>query len=98
MKDISKNTQHIKLVLDALRKEQKLKKGLEKARVLKMWKELMSETIANYTTDIRYSNGTLTVHLTSSALREELNRGKEKIIRLFNEHLNDDIIKKIIFK
>ena len=98
MKDISKNTQHIKQVLDALRKEQKLKKGLEKARVLKMWKELMSETIAIYTTDIWYNNGTLTIHLTSSALREELNRGKDKIINLFNEHLNENIIKQIIFK
>ena len=98
MTDISKNTRHIKQVLDALRKEQKLKKGLEKARVLKMWKELMSETIANYTADIWYSNGTLTVHLTSSALREELNRGKDKIISLFNEHLNEKIIRKIIFK
>jgi len=98
MTDISKNTQHVKQVLEALRKEQKLKKGLQKARVVKLWKELMSETIANYTADIKYQNNTLTVYLTSSALREELNRGKNKIINLINQHLNEPIIRDIIFK
>jgi len=98
MTDISKNTQHIKQVLASLRKEQKLKKGLEKARVKELWEKLMSETIANYTADIWYNNGTLTVHLTSSALREELNRGKDKIIQLINNHLNENIIKRIVFK
>ena len=98
MKDISKNTQHVKQVLEALRKEQKLKKGLEKARVKELWKGLMSETIANYTSNITYNKGELTVYLTSSALREELNRGKNKIIQLLNEHLQADIIQKITFK
>ena len=92
------NTQHIKQVIDALRKDKKLKKGLEKAQVKKMWRNLMSETIDKFTSDITYNNGVLTVYLTSSAMREELNRGKNKIVNLMNEELGEKIVKKIIFK
>jgi len=96
--DISKNTQHIKQIVAALRKERKLKKGLEKAQIKKIWKELMSDTIANYTSNITFESGTLYIYLTSSTLREELNRGKDKIIDLLNNHLGEKVIKKIIFK
>lgn len=96
--EIDKNTKHIKQIVSALRKEKKLKKGLEKAQVKKLWRELMSETIDNYTSKIVYDKGVLYVYLNSSALREELNRGQTKIINLFNKHLGEDIIKKIIFK
>jgi len=93
-----KNMQHIKKIIDNLRKERKLKKGLEKAQIKKLWGELMNETIDKYTSNITYENGILKVFLTSSALREELNRGKYKIIDLLNSHLGDSVIKKIIFK
>ncbi len=95
---VDKNTQHIKDIIAGLRKERKLKKGLEKAQIKKLWAELMSDTIDKYTSNITYDNGHLYVYLTSSALREELNRGKEKIIRLLNSHLGENVIKKIIFK
>ena len=92
------NTQHIKQVIAALRKDRKLKKGLEKAQIKKLWRELMSETIDKFTSEISYANGTLNVYLTSSAMREELNRGKDKIINLINQELGEDLIKKIVFK
>jgi len=93
-----KNTQHIKQIIDNLRKERKLKKGLEKAQIKKLWGELMSDTIDKYTSSITYENGVLKIYLTSSALREELNRGKHKIIDLLNSRLGDAVIKNIIFK
>ncbi len=95
---VDKNTRHIKQVIASLRKEKKLKKGLEKAQIKKLWAELMSDTIDKYTSNITYDKGHLYVYLTSSALREELNRGKAKIIDLLNSHLGEHVIKKIIFK
>ncbi len=92
------NTQHIKQVIAALRKDKKLKKGLEKAQIKKLWRDLMSETIDKFTSNITYSNGTLSVYLTSSAMREELNRGKDKIINLLNQELGENVVKKIVFK
>jgi predicted nucleic acid-binding Zn ribbon protein len=95
---IGNNTQHIKQIIEALRKERKLKKGLEKAQVNKIWQELMGDTIGKFTSNLSYDNGTLSVYLNSSALREELNRGKDKIINRLNEHYGEVVIKKIIFK
>ena len=92
------NTQHIKQVIAALRKDRKLKKGLEKAQIKKLWRDLMSETIDKFTSEITYANGILTVYLTSSAMREELNRGKDKIVNLINQELGENLIKKIVFK
>ncbi len=94
----AENTQHIKQVIAALRKDKKLKKGLEKAQIKQLWRNLMSETIDKFTSEITYTNGTLTVYLTSSAMREELNRGKDKIINLINKELGESLIKKIVFK
>jgi len=95
---IGDNTKHIKQIIKAIRKERKLKNGLEKAEVNKIWQDLMGDTIDKYTSNLNYNNGKLTVYLTSSTLREELNRGKDKIIHRLNEHYGEIIIKKIIFK
>jgi hypothetical protein len=38
------------------------------------------------------------VQLSSSVLREELSYGKEKIIKMLNEELGKDIVKKLILR
>ena len=47
---------------------------------------------------LNLKNGTLYIKLKSSALREELSYGKEKIIKLLNEKLKKDLIKKIVLR
>jgi len=93
-----KDPEHIKKIIDAIRNEQKLKKGLLKARIVKLWKELWGEHINSYTQSVYFENGKLTVYLTSSTLREEINRNKIKIIKKMNEELGKDIIKSLILK
>ena len=68
-------------------KENNLENGLENIEVNNLWYETMKNGIANYTTDLTLKNGTLYIKLKSSALREELSYGKEKIIKLLNEKL-----------
>ena len=79
-------------------KENKLEDGLENIEVNNLWYETMKNGVANYTTDLNLKNGTLYIKLKSSALREELSYGKEKIIKLLNEKLKKDLIKKIILR
>ncbi len=69
--------------------------GLQKQSVEKLWPQLMGSGIANYTESVVFKNNTLTVKLNSSVLREELSYGKEKIIKMLNEHLGDEVIKHI---
>ena len=79
-------------------KENNLENGLENIEVNNLWYETMKNGIANYTTDLTLKNGTLYIKLKSSALREELSYGKEKIIKLLNEKLKQELIKKIVLR
>ncbi|HIG90308.1 MAG: DciA family protein [Flavobacteriaceae bacterium] len=79
-------------------KENNLENGLETVEVKDLWYKLMNNGVANYTTDINLKNGTLYIKLKSSVLREELSYGKEKIVKLLNEKLKKDLIKKIVLR
>ena len=76
----------------------RLQKGLDKVSVKEAWHKVMGNAISNYTTAIKLEREVLYVQLSSSVLREELSYGKEKIIKLVNEELGKDLIKKIILR
>ncbi|PKA83791.1 uncharacterized protein DUF721 [Ulvibacter sp. MAR_2010_11] len=76
----------------------KLQKGLDKISAKEAWAKVLGEPIGKYTTEVLLDRDTLYVQLSSSVLREELTYGKEKIIRLLNEELGKDLIKKLILR
>lgn len=78
--------------------ENKLETGLDKVQVRDAWAKLMGNGINNYTSNIQLKRDTLYVQLTSSALRDELSYGKEKIIKMINEELGKDIVNKIVLR
>ncbi len=78
--------------------ENKLETGLDKVQVRDAWAKLMGNGINNYISDIQLKRDTLYIQLTSSALREELSYGKEKIIKMINEELGKDIVNKIVLR
>jgi hypothetical protein len=75
-----------------------LEKGLNKVNVADAWAELMGNGVNNYTTSVNLERDTLYIQLSSSVLREELSYGKEKIIKMLNEALGKEIIKKLILR
>ncbi|MEY8848378.1 DUF721 domain-containing protein [Psychroserpens sp. XS_ASV72] len=75
-----------------------LQSGLDKVNVKEAWAEMMGNGVNNYTTNVQLDKDTLHVQLSSSVLREELSYGKEKIIKMLNESLGKEIIKKIILR
>ncbi|MBQ0788821.1 MAG: DUF721 domain-containing protein [Oceanihabitans sp.] len=76
----------------------KLERGLDKVNVADAWANLMGNGVNNYTTAIQLERETLYIQLSSSVLREELSYGKEKIIRMLNESLGKEIIKKLVLR
>ena len=76
----------------------KLEKGLDKVNVADAWANLMGNGVNNYTTAIKLERDTLYVQLSSSVLREELSYGKEKIVRMLNEELGKDVVKKLVLR
>jgi len=77
-------------------KENKLTKGMRQISVKDAWEKLMGKGIISYTNKVELNGKTLIVNLKSSVLREELSYGKEKIIKMMNEELGENLISKII--
>src|SRR5690606_1838607 len=75
-----------------------LEKGFDKLNDREAWKELLCSGIANYTTHIELRRDTLFVALSSNVLREELSYGIDKIIKMLNEDLGKEVVKKIILR
>ena len=71
--------------------------GLKKVFLKKIWLNVMGKNVSQYTENIYIKNNTLYLKINSSALKQELTYGKDKIIENFNNEIGSDEIKKIIF-
>ena len=86
----------VKDLMDSFIKENNLSKGMRKIEIEEAWAKLMGQGVVSYTTKIQLQNKTLVVGLSSSVLREELSYGKEKIIKMLNEEMGEQLIAKIM--
>ena len=95
-----RNNEQLKIgdVLKEFIETNKLQKGLDKVNVREAWENMMGNGVNHYTTAIKLERDTLYVQLSSSVLREELSYGKEKIIKMLNEALGREIIKKLVLR
>jgi hypothetical protein len=95
-KDIRHNESNsIEELMKFFIKENNLTNGLRQVTIKQLWIEQMGNGVASYTEKVMLKGDLLIVHLTSSVLREELSYGKEKIIRILNEALGEELIKRI---
>ena len=85
-------------ILEEVIKDNNLGDGITQARINEIWVELMSRPILSRTTKLRYINKTLTIYLTSSVIRNELDYQKEEFKKQFNDRLGESAIEKIEFK
>ncbi|MCK0115307.1 DUF721 domain-containing protein [Gelidibacter sp. F63206] len=76
----------------------RLQSGLDKVNVRDAWAQMMGNGVNNYTTAIHLERDTLYVQLSSSVLREELSYGNQKIIKMLNEALGKEVIKKLVLR
>ncbi|WP_435263610.1 DUF721 domain-containing protein [Tenacibaculum sp. nBUS_03] len=86
----------VKDLMGSFIKENNLNKGFQKIHIEEAWVKLMGTGVASYTDGVKLQNGTLIVRLKSSVLREELNYGKDKIIRMINEEMGEDLVRKLM--
>jgi hypothetical protein len=76
--------------------ENNLTKGMQQISVTEAWAKIMGKGVVSYTSAVNLQGSTLRIQLKSSVLREELSYGKEKIIKMMNEELGENLISKII--
>ena len=77
-------------------KENKLTKGMQKIKIEETWHKMMGQGVTVHTTSVKLQNKTLLIQLNSSVLREELSYGKDKIIKMMNEEIGEEIISKLM--
>lgn len=75
--------------------ENKLQKGMDQILVNEVWAEVMGQGVASYTESVTLKNQTILVKLSSSALREELQYGQDKIVKMLDQALTNVSIKSI---
>lgn len=92
------NTEQIGLLLRKFMREEGLETPLNEQRLINAWKEVLGPAIASYTGNLYIRNQILYVHLTSSALREELMMGRELLVKNLNRYVGATVIINIIFR
>lgn len=86
----------MKDLLGSYIKEGNLNKGFQKIHIDEAWGKMMGPGVVSYTSEVKLQNSTLIVSLTSSALREQLTYGKDKIITMINEEMGETLVKKLM--
>ena len=75
--------------------ENRLQKGIDQMTVREAWVQVMGPGVANYTEKVTLKDQVLLVKLNSSALRQELEYGKDKILKMMQESLDPIDVNKI---
>lgn len=88
----------LKEALKAMVDYYRLKSGLNRTKIQHVWEDTMGPSIQKHTKEIQLIRGKLFVSIDSAALKNELSYGKDKIIKILNEALGEEIIKTIIIR
>jgi hypothetical protein len=86
----------VKDLMQSFIKENNLTKGMQKLKIEEVWEQLMGAGVVSYTEHVELQNKTLIIKLTSSVLREELSYGKEKIIKMINQEMGEELVKRLL--
>lgn len=90
------NDKSIKEVLtEFISTDKRVSKGYHTVQIEAIWTEQMGEIIAGYTQKIYFKDGVLKVYLTSGPLKKELLMGKDKIMSIINDKVQEELITKV---
>lgn len=91
-----KNDQSLLEVLKDWLAQQPAKDKYDQSRIQAVWQTKMGVSIGHQTEYVRFRNGTVSVKIRSSALKQELHMGKTKILELLQESCPDAQIREVI--
>ena len=81
-----------------LKKNNRLKTGIQALQIEEVWAKLMGKTIAKYTEKIQIINHKLFITTSIGPLKQELQYQKETIMERVNEALGEKVIKEVIIQ
>lgn len=92
------NQQTLGEVIKEFLKNFGLEEKVTETQIAETWEKIMGPGIARYTQRISLRNKTLTVQLSSPALRQELSYGKTKIIKMINEAIGKEVVEDLVLR
>lgn len=78
--------------------QNKLKPKLLEATLIEQWPKIVGELIAKNTEKIQVFKGQLILHISSPAMRNELQYQRKTLIELVNKELNYELIHDVLVK
>lgn len=73
-----------------------LTNGLNNVKVIEAWTAVLGPLMARYSANERFADGTLTVSIQSSVLRNELFMQRAVLIEKINAYLHGQIVRSIV--
>ena len=89
--------QPISNLLQRYLREAGLESPLDEYRLIQSWEAVLGQGIARYTGRMFIKNQTLHVHLTSTALRQDLQMARKSLVHRLNEAVGAQVIADIVF-
>lgn len=90
--------QHIQTAIQNFLRRSGLNSGVEQQKALKLWGEIVGDSISKNTEPVSVKNGTMVIKTTNPVWKQELQIQKTEIIKKLNYRLKKNIIKEIRFK
>lgn len=84
--------------LNSFLKSAKWQTRINEIRIKAEWEKIMGTTIARYTREVKLKDGILVIATDVAPLKQELQFGKEQIIRNVNEYFKDTVVKEVVIK
>jgi predicted nucleic acid-binding Zn ribbon protein len=84
--------------LNSFLKSAKWQAKINEIRIKTEWEKIMGATIARYTREVKLKDGILIIASDVAPLKQELQFGKEQIIRNVNEYFKDNVVKEVVIK
>ena len=92
------NTEHVGDIINQFLRQEGLETPLNQYRLIERWRDVVGESVANYTGEIYIRNQTLIVKIKSSALKNELMMMRSDLVKKLNNSVGAQVISEIMFR
>lgn len=82
--------------LNSFLKSARWQTKINEIRIKTEWEKIMGATIARYTREVKLKDGVLIISTDVAPLKQELQFGKDQIIKNVNEYFKDIVVKEVV--
>jgi predicted nucleic acid-binding Zn ribbon protein len=84
--------------LNQLLEKSRWKPKVHELRMRQEWEQIVGKTISKYTRNLYLSNKILTIYTDVAPLKQELQVGKEQLMKNINEYFEEIVVEEINIK